>query len=674
MGAKAVESEIGSSGGRRRWWTRSRVIWLASAGVGALAFLLMLVVARLDDFYGSHALEAFANYQYDVALNDSLPQMPGIRDPHIILVAITDDTPNELIRRHFPPKSRGTDAMAVRQLTRLGAKVIALDLVYHDDPSNPEAQRQTDELIAAMRAHGRVVAGGNIRWEKPTDKLDWLRQNDYPMADIRDVAATGWVNLPLDVDGAVRRFEWYNIGRSDAGDDEKQPALAAAACALYLNQAAVREVQAVDQHRFCGRRIDAQAGTSGSTQRGEERPPTGPTSYISYAGSQGSSFRQFFYEDILEAERLQREGRSDFDAVRGALVIVGDFSRLSQDWHKTPVVDPRTRKNEMPGPEIQANAAHTILAGNYIHTGSLRAQLWFMFLAAMITALVTRRLSPLPGILAAAAVCWGTLAVGEAGLVIGRIWLDPVRPFFTVILAYAGEMVLLQTTERRQQREIRRTFGRIASPQVMERLLRDDEPPPLGGELREVTLLFSDLQGFTSMSEQLAATEVVRLLNDYLQEMIRTIDQHGGTVDKIMGDGIMAYFGAPRPQPDHARDAVACALEMQAALERFRQERRAQGLAPLFMRIGIHTGEAVVGLIGAQERSEYTIIGDVVNVAARLEAMNKEFGTTILLSEATCRAAQPAEPATFRGEVTVRGRRDAIGVYSIGPMQPAKGG
>jgi adenylate cyclase len=207
-------------------------------------------------------------------------------------------------------------------------------------------------------------------------------------------------------------------------------------------------------------------------------------------------------------------------------------------------------------------------------------------------------------------------------------------------------------------------------PSVMQELLREDKPPVLGGEMRSISLLFSDLQGFTTISETMPAPQLVGMLNEYFDVMLSIIDKYGGTLDKLMGDGIMAYFGAPRPYPDHAQRAVACALEMQEAMEKFREEEREKGLPPLFMRIGLHSGEAVVGLIGMKGRQNYSVTGDVVNVAARLEGLNKEFGTQVLMSEDTCKAADPPEPTVFRGETSVKGRVRPIPVYSIGPPQP----
>ena len=239
-------------------------------------------------------------------------------------------------------------------------------------------------------------------------------------------------------------------------------------------------------------------------------------------------------------------------------------------------------------------------------------------------------------------------------------------PALAALLAAASRAALEAWFGMREKRWLRAAFAGFVSPVVLREILGGRLQPQLGGERREICLLFSDIRGFTTLSESLPPEEVTRLLDRYFGRMVAAIHAHGGTLDKFMGDGIMAFFGAPQPRDNPCADAFAAARAMLGALAGFNRELAAEGRPPLAIGIGLHYGAAVVGYIGAADRHEYTAIGDAVNAASRIEGLTKEAGYPLLASRAVLDRLPDRDGFAPLGELAVKGRA-AVEVFGWRP-------
>jgi adenylate cyclase len=356
-----------------------------------------------------------------------------------------------------------------------------------------------------------------------------------------------------------------------------------------------------------------------------------------------SFYRHISYEAVLASADYVRAGK-DPPLAKGTfankVVLVTASAAGLADLRATPF-SPVT-----PGVEIHANIIDNVLSGGFLRRLDGLAEKGYVLALALLVGAIAARTRPQVGAVAVALLASGVMGFHWA--LFGHGWVLPIVSVAVALVAtYLGVVLLKYAAEEKEKTRIRAAFGHYLAPQVLEEVLRSPERLRLGGERRRVTVLFSDIEGFSSLSERLAAEEVAAILNEYLDRMMACIKQTGGTLDKFIGDAVMAEWNAPVAQPDHAARACETALLMAEETARLGEKWRAEGKPPLNMRIGINTGEMIVGNLGSSEIFDYTVIGDEVNVAARLEPLNKDFASRIAVSASTRGDAEAQRPGRF---------------------------
>lgn len=334
------------------------------------------------------------------------------------------------------------------------------------------------------------------------------------------------------------------------------------------------------------------------------------------------------------------------------------------------VLESDLARDSVPGVYMHAFAVNNLVRGNLLaRAGSVSASAITLALAAAI----------------AVATIWCSIwFAGALFVIVSGLWFVAavilfqqgiVFPLFDPPIASAIVFALMGayrfTIADRDKRLMRQMFGLYLAPSLIEQMVERSEMPALGGETRELTVFFSDLEGFTSLSEGMKPEDLVRLLNEYLSAMTDVIERHGGFVDKYIGDAVVAVFGAPHHDPEHADNAVSAALECHSRLEDLNREWATTHGVELRQRVGINTGRVLVGNIGSARRFNYTVMGDAVNLAARLEGANKVYGSNILVSDST--VARCTRQIGFRelDRVRVVGRSEPVGLYSPNDREPA---
>ena len=374
---------------------------------------------------------------------------------------------------------------------------------------------------------------------------------------------------------------------------------------------------------------------------------------INYYSEPGGFEYVSFYDAYNNSENLP-----DFE---GKIVLIGYTASGVDDTFMVPISD-----NAMAGVEIHANLVQSILLKDFINYQDDITTLGIIFLFAILTGLLIYRFKI---IIATIVISLVFLAYFLLSLLLifdnFGIIMNILFPLFSVSLVYISLVAIYYRTEEKTRKWITSVFGKYVSPVVIDTLIKNPNMINLGGEKRNITIFFSDIRGFTSISERIEPEELVHLLNEYLTEMTSIIIKDQGLVDKYMGDAIMAFWGAPLDLPDHAKIACSSSLEMVEKLNELKKKWIEEGIPSFDIGIGLNSGNAIVGNMGSTTRFDYTAMGDNVNLASRMEGLNKLYGTNIIITEKTYKIVKNDFEIRKLDAVKVKGKKKPILIYEL---------
>jgi adenylate cyclase len=652
----------------RKVWIGA-IIGLAAAGVAALLGLIPFV-------------ETVERKTYDWRIQWTADPASARRD--IVLVAIDQSS----VRNLEPlvgrwPWPRMVHASLVDYLARAPAKVVVYDVIFaerdrrsfkvgDDTWTGEESDRA---LVEATARAGTVVHVVDVAAEAGGTAQEPLAATPYRLdgrVETRPVATPPFPELAkasrglghnlvaLDSDGPVRRA----VPFVRAGG-QYIPSLPIAAALI------------------AGAVAPSQVVTSGLTLRvGDRAVPLIEADLPSYDGRGHPSLRtlirypgglldrrtkrptyaDYSFYDLFYSEKQIEAGEKplvDPARFKDTVVIVGTTAPGLYDLIPVPFAE-----GKMPGMQIHASVLDSVLSGRFMRPAPSWAGVTALLLCALVTGVGLARFGVWRGLALTAVVAAGLVVVAVA-LFDQGVWLRAVEPAAALTLAAFGGVSYQYLVEDRAKRQVKRLFSRYVSKDVFDQLMSDPSKASLGGQRRSMTVLFSDIRGFTTFSEQGRPEAIVQQLNEYFSRMVHVVFEHRGTLDKFVGDAVMALFGAPLDDPDHAEHAVQAALAMLRELEELNRRWAAESRPTLAIGVGINTGDMVAGNIGSESIMSYTVIGDAVNLGSRLESLNKQYGTSVIISDATRERLQGRYDIRALGDVVVKGKTQPVAIFEV---------
>jgi adenylate cyclase len=653
---------------RLRDWARSKAFQVLV--IGLASGLLVLGMERLG------WLETAERKSLDWRFRNFTP--PGQASRDIVIVALDDDSfALRDFRENFGrwPVRRKLYAGLVHYLNQWGAKVIALDIIFQ----GPDPHEGDDALFArALAEKPNVVLANTLNLAGARDadpaSAENLRRRvealaievrlEAPLAlrpysgidlsqdEFLDAAPRGGcITIQADADGPVRSVSPFFQFR-----DRFLPSFPLAIAAMALGQKPSIAVRGGPVLDFAGRQVPLSSDGR---------------MLVRWYGGQGSYPYYSAWKVFNAALAFENGGQPDLppETFKDKIVLIGVTAAAAGD------VKPTAFSDIFAGVEVHATVLDNLLQGRFLReAGKGWTALAIFGLALLAASVVYLTNSALIYTLAAIALglaygaLTGTLFRGSG------VWLAMVSPLVAGTLSFTGSTLTRYATEGREKSRYRKTLLKYIAPQLVDTIMQDVAWEDLRAEKRHLTVLFSDIRGFTSISEKMPPEVVIQTLNEHLNMMVSMVFKHGGTLDKFIGDCVMAYWGAPLAQPNHAELAARTALEMVEGLEKLNKKWQSEGRPVLKIGVGLNTGEMLFGNIGSEQRMDFTVMGDNVNLGSRLESATKELHATIVISEATYHEIRDQAEVRPLGTITVKGKEQPVVVYELLGMKQGSGG
>jgi adenylate cyclase len=556
--------------------------------LGTVVTLVMLIVLQGLPIFTKAELTAY-DLQFHRRGDRPIPQ-------NIVVVGIDSISIQDLAQGRYPVQ-RAWVGKAINFLCAAGASAIGLDFRYFN--ASIYGPRDDAVLINAMKRCHKVVPVSQLEGAAATNLVGAFSSITLPVDPINNAAtATGVSNVPIDEDNTIRRAQLFQIGPGGTVIGTKRyPAFPLAVAAVALHK--------TPQQVAAGLPNDL---------------------YINYNGHQdpGDASQESFH--IVQFESVAR-GEDSPSIFKNKIVLIIPAAIAANDTHTGPF-------GTIYGGYIQANALNTILNRDPIIPAGGGANTLIFLILGLITTIVTARF----GIWHSAATFLAVLIGYTVAFFFlfdhFRLWVNLVTPVVGIFLIFGAIMALRFATEERLKRKTSKIFGQYVKPEIVDLLVNSPEDEKaLAGARRPISVLFVDVRGFTAMSENMDPEDVVSALDIYLEELTESVQAFDGTVDKYVGDELMAIWNAPRFQDDHPLLAVRAALDMISRTDKINAQLRARGLQAIKFGIGVNTGEAIVGEMGSSFRKQYDVIGDSVNTGARL--CSAAGGGEIIIGEST---------------------------------------